>query len=335
MGSRGSGDAGGAMVGGQSLGEASILAFTRTQEASADQAGISFLERSGMSPVGLYQFFGKLEGMEAMPENRDVQYTRTHPLTQDRIEAVKYAVDRWGTVDKTDLPEMQERYDRMKAKLLGYLEPAAALHKFKKTDTSVTARYGRAFALYRSNQTQAAMTLMDQLIAIEPQNPYFYEFKGQMLFETGKVKDAVPPYLMAVKYAQGNGLIEGEAGHALVEANDPALNDQAIDILNDAVRTETDDPFLHHLLATAYGRRDDMADVHLQLAEEAVLDQNSGLARREARMAMNLTPLGSREYLQAQDIVDSSKPLNSDGSVDERKMRRQDKDQNPDDQGDQ
>ena len=329
VGSRGTGGgAGGGLAGGEAMGEASILAFSRTQEASADQAGVTFLERSGMSPIGLYQFLNKLAGQEALPENRAVQYTRTHPLTGDRIEAMKYATDRWGTTDKQDLPEMQERYDRMKAKLLGYLQPSVALRKFTKNDHTVTGRYGRAFALYRSEQTQPAMALMDQLIAIEPQNPYFYEFKGQMLFETGKVKDAVDPYLAAVKYAPGNGLIEGEAAHALVESGDPTLNDKAVDLLTDAVRTETDDPFLHHLLATAYGRRNDMGEVHLQLAEEAVLDENSGLARREARMAMNLTPVGSREYLKAQDIIDSSKPLKSDGSVDESKEKREDKQDN-------
>ncbi len=321
VGSRGE-NAGGSVVGGESLGMANLLAFSRTQEASADQAGISFLERSGMSPVGLYQFLDKLKGQEALPENRQVEYTRTHPLTQDRVEAVKYAVDTYGTTDKHDLPEMQARYDRMKAKLLGYLEPGSALRKFGKGDKTVTGRYGRAYALYRSNQTQPALAMMDQLIAAEPENPYFQEFKGQMLFETGKVADSVGPYLLAVKYAPGNGLIEEEAAHSLVEANNPDFNNQAIDLLMDAERTEDRDPFLHRLLATAYGRQNRMAEVHLNLAQEAILNEDTGLARREARLAMGLTPTGSREWVQAQDILTSSKPLKSDGSVDEDKLKK-------------
>ena len=325
VGSRGAGaGAGGGMEGGQAIGMASLLAFSRTQEASADQAGITFLERSGMSPIGLYEFLGKLAGQEALPENRQVEYTRTHPLTGDRIEAVKYATDRWGDKDKKDLPEMQNRYDRMKAKLLGYLQPAAALRKFGKHETSVAGRYGRAYALYRSNQTGPAMELMDQLIKEEPQNPYFYEFKGQMLFETGEVKQSVAPYLQAVKYAPDSGLIEEEAGHSLVEA-DNGQDAEAVRLLTEAARTESDDPFIYHLLATAYGRQHNMGAVHLNLAEEAALNQDDGLARREARMAMNLTPTGSREYLRAQDIIDSSRPLKSDGSVDKDREKSQDK----------
>ena len=318
-------NAGGAMVGGESLGMANLLAFTRTQEASADQAGISFLERSGMSPIGLYQFLGKLQGEEAMPENRQVEYTRTHPLTQNRVEAVKYAVDQYGTTDKTDLPEMQQRYERMKAKLLGYLEPGEALRKFGKGDKTMTGRYGRAFALYRSNQATPALALMDQLIQAEPQNPYFYEFKGQMLFETGKVADSVPPYLMAVKYGGNSGLIKEEAAHSLIEAGNPADNQKAIDLLTDAKVSEDRDPFIHRLLATAYGRQNNMAQMHLNLAQEAILDENTGLARREAKMAMSLTPMGSREWVAAQDILSSSKPLKSDGSVDEDKLKKYDK----------
>ena len=327
VGSRGSdsGGAGGAVIGGESLGMASILAFTRTQEASADQAGISFLERSGMSPIGLYQFLDKLKDQEALPENRQVEYTRTHPLTQSRVEAVKYAVDNFGTADKTDLPDMQARYDRMKAKLLGYLEPAVALRTFGKTEKSVTGRYGRAYALYRSNQTGPALALMDQLIAAEPQNPYFYEFKGQMLFESGKVADSVPPYLLAVKYAPGVGLIEEEAAHSLIEANKPEYDTQAIDLLTDAERTEDRDPFVHRLLATAYGRQNRMAEMHLNLAQEAILDENIRIARQEARLAMGLTPTGSREWVQAQDILTSSRPLKSDGSVDQGQLDKYDK----------
>ena len=325
VGSRGAGaGAGGAMEGGQAIGMASLLAFSRTQEASADQAGITFLERSGMSPVGLYEFLGKLAGQEALPENRQVEYTRTHPLTGDRIAAVKYATDRWGTVDKKDLPEMQSRYDRMKAKLLGYLQPSAALRKFGKHEASIAGRYGRAYALYRSNQAGPAMELMDQLIKEEPENPYFHEFKGQMLFETGQVKDSVAPYLQAVKYAPKSGLIEEEAAHSIVEA-DSGDNDQAISLLTDAARSESDDPFIYHLLATVYGRQHNMGAVHLNLAEEALLDQKTGLARREAHMAMNLTPVGSHDYLRAQDIIDSSKPLKSDGSIDESREKKQDK----------
>jgi predicted Zn-dependent protease len=320
-----SGGVGGAVVGGESLGMANMLAFTRTQEASADQAGISFLERSGMSPIGLYQFLNKLKDQEALPENRQVEYTRTHPLTQSRVEAVKYAVDNYGEADKHDLPDMQARYDRMKAKLLGYLEPAVALRTYGKGDKTVTGRYGRAYALYRSNQTAPALALMDQLIAAEPQNPYFYEFKGQMLFESGNVQGSVAPYLLAVKYAPTSGLIEEEAAHSLIEANKPEYNDQAIMLLSDALRTESRDPFIHRLLATAYGRENRMAEMHLNLAQEAILNEDIRTARSEARLAMGLTPTGSREWVQAQDILTSSKPLKSDGSVDEDKLGKYDK----------
>jgi predicted Zn-dependent protease len=313
VGAQGSG-AGGALAAGQGMGLQSILAFTRTQEASADQAGVRFLETAGMSPYGMYQFLAKLMGQEAMPENREVEYTRTHPLTEDRVSAIKYAADQWaaahgGRVENPAPPEVQLRYDRMKAKLLGYLQPAVALRRFGKNATDTTSRYGRAFALYRSNQTQPALALMDQLIAAEPENPYFYEFKGQMLFESGKGAEAVAPYQQAVKYAPNSGLIKVEAAHALLETENPAYTDEAIADLSAALPDEHRDPFIHHLLAMGYGRKGQMGRVHLELAQEAQLSGDDKLAKREANLAMGISPVGSRDYLAAQDLLSSIKPI--------------------------
>jgi predicted Zn-dependent protease len=269
----------------------------------------------------MYQFLEKLMGQEALPETRQVEYTRTHPLTEDRVEAVKFAADKWGKADPPLSADLQTRYDRIKAKLLGYLQPAVALRHFGKNATDTTSRYGRAFALYRSNQTQPALALMDQLIAAEPENPYFYEFKGQMLFESGRVADAVAPYQMAVKYAPTSGLIKEEAAHALLETDNPAYTDEALADLTAALKDESRDPLIHHLLAMGYGRKGQMGEVHLQLALEAQLQGETKLAKREANLAMGISPVGSREYLAAQDLLSSIKPIKGDkdeGDKDER-----------------
>jgi predicted Zn-dependent protease len=50
---------------------------------------------------------------------------------------------------------------------------------------SVSARYGRAIAYYRIPELKKALDLIDGLIQQEPNNPYFHELKGQMLFENG------------------------------------------------------------------------------------------------------------------------------------------------------
>lgn len=51
------------------------------------------------------------------------------------------------------------------------------------SDTSQPARYARAIAAYLAADIQSAMKDINSLIAEEPENPYFHELKGQILFE--------------------------------------------------------------------------------------------------------------------------------------------------------
>src|SRR5260370_34959103 len=91
-------------------------------------------------------------------------------------------------------------HERLLAKLDGFLGSSGqTLAQYKESDTSVAARYARAVAYYRIPNIAKALPLIDGLIAQEPKNAYFHEFKGQMLFENGKVADAVGPYEEAVR----------------------------------------------------------------------------------------------------------------------------------------
>src|SRR5260370_38062918 len=99
----------------------------------------------------------------------------------------------------------------MKGKVLGFPSPPAqALPQFPETDLSVSARYGHAVAHYRCPELKKALALIDGLIQQEPNNPYFHELKGQMLFENGRVADAVAPYQAAVRLAPDVALLHIE-----------------------------------------------------------------------------------------------------------------------------
>src|SRR3546814_19115358 len=78
------------MAGGQQAAMGKFLAFSRTQESSADQAGASFLYKAGISGKGSLDFFRKLQNQEyrlAIPQTDS--YDRTHPLSGERIAALE------------------------------------------------------------------------------------------------------------------------------------------------------------------------------------------------------------------------------------------------------
>ncbi len=153
----GRGDAGAAIItGGQGAAVASLLAYTRGQEASADQAAIKLLEVSGYSPRGLLEFFEILGDQEALLTSRQDPYLRTHPLTSDRIASLRAAVANSRFADTPAPAKLVAMHERMRAKLFGYLTDENALRKYIDNEVSLPAGYARAIAfLERGEMTEA------------------------------------------------------------------------------------------------------------------------------------------------------------------------------------
>jgi predicted Zn-dependent protease len=308
----------GAMMGalgiGEDMGIRSFLSFSRGQEAAADEAGMSYLEKAQMSPRGLLEFMKKIQVEEGTPLTGDTKFLIDHPPTPERVEAMIQGVGRSHYADAPVPPAWIELHARMKAKLIGYLEPEFALKKYSRADNSVAGRYGRAVALWRLGQVDQAIPLIDSLIALEPNNPYFYQAKAQMLFENGKVADSIAPFKRAAQLAPRNtDEIHTEYAQALLEHEDPATIDTAIAELKIADKAEPRSPEVHRFLAVAYGRQGHEAVAKVELAEEAILEGRTRAGRRLAMDAMRQLPAGSRDWLHAQDLIAASQTQKSHG----------------------
>jgi predicted Zn-dependent protease len=166
----------------------------------------------------------------------------------------------------------------------------------------VLARYARAIAYYRIPQLDKALPIIDGLIRDFPRDPYFRELKGQMLFENGRISDAIPPYEEAVRLAPGAPLLRISLAQTYVESNDPKLNKRAIAYLNDALRTEDKEAGAWRLLATAYGRDNQMGMAALALAEEGLSSGKKKVAQQQAIRAKGLLPKNSAPYNRAENI---------------------------------
>ncbi len=301
------GAAAAAVLGGQSVAQRSFLQFSVTQEASADQAALTYLDRTGQSARGLLQFFEILQQKELLSAARLDPYVRTHPLTQQRVEYVRNHVEHSRFSDVPDPPAWVEMHKRMKAKLMAFLTPPAqALAQIKPDDNSVAARYARAIAYYRMPDLKEALPLIDGLIRDYPKDPYFRELKGQMLFENGRVAEAVAPYDEAVKLKPDSALLRIELAQVQLETNDPALVPKALAHLNDASRFEDRNPDVWRFLAIAYGRSNNMGMMALSLAEQGIAEGDYTNARQQAARAIKLLPPGPAKQ-RALDIQDEAK----------------------------
>ena len=299
---RGSGG-GAAMLPAEGVAERAFLQYSVGQEAAADQAALSFLDRSGQSARGLLEFFQILQGEELLSGIRQDPYVRSHPLTSQRIEYMRHHVERSRFSDALDSQANIDLLKRIKAKLDAFIStPSSTLAAYPEKDQSVVARYARAIAYYRIPQLDKALPVIDGLIRDFPKDPYFRELKGQMLFENGRIADAIPPYEEAIRLAPGAPLLRISLAQAYIESNDPAMNKRAIAHLNDALRTEDKETGAWRLLATAYGRDNQVGMAALALAEEGLSAGKKKVAQQQANRARALLPKNSTAYNRAENI---------------------------------
>jgi predicted Zn-dependent protease len=296
-----------AVLGGQGVAQRSFLQFSVTQEASADQAALTFLDRTQQSSRGLLEFFEILQQQELLSAAHQDPWIRTHPLTAQRVEYVREHLRRSRFADAKDPPALLDLHKRMKAKLAAFLQPPQqTLGALKADDNSVAARYARAVAYYRIPDLKKAVPVIDGLIAEFPNDPYFHELKGQMLFENGHIADAVAPYEQAVKLNPTNALLRMELGQVQLETNDPKLVPKALAHLTEAVRFEDRNPDAWRFLAIAYGRSDNIGMMALSLAEQGIAGGDFTQARQQAARALKSLPAGPARQ-RALDIQSEAK----------------------------
>jgi len=296
----------GVLAAGQQAAMGSFLSFSRTQEASADAAGAQFLSDAGISGQGSLTFFQRLQNYEfrrGISQNQEREYGRTHPLSGNRIARLRedYVVDpAWET--PTD-PDLQRRFVRAKAKLYGYLAPPErVLIAFPTYLTDIPARYARAYAYHKDARIDEALAEVDALIALEPDNPYFLELKGQVLLESGRVQQALPPLREATRLTGSNPLIASILGHALIATEDPANLDEAERVLRAALGRDRENPFAWYQLSVVYGQRGDTARARLASSEQQVMAGNPQGALMNASAAEQALPTGSPDWIRAQDV---------------------------------
>jgi len=155
----GEGAAGGAIIAGApSFGQLEVLAYTRVNESAADQYAAQYLERTGQSGKGLIQFFEKFRYQEILSNSKRYPYFRSHPLSSERIDALREVVDESPYTDTPDSEEDVYRLEMVKAKLTGFLEgQQVVFSKYPLSDTSDPARYARAVAYYRGASLKNAL----------------------------------------------------------------------------------------------------------------------------------------------------------------------------------
>jgi predicted Zn-dependent protease len=251
----------------------------------------------------MLDFFSKLQNQEyRLAIYSKDSYDRTHPLSSERISALENSFKSDPSWSKPSDPALEARYQRVKAKLWGFVDPKQAVIKYPESDQSVPAHYARAYAYHMGGYPDKANAEADALLAKDPHDPFFLELKGQILLEGGKPREALVPLREAVDRSGKMPLIAAMLGHALVATEDPKNYIEAKTVLKEAVNRDNEDPFAWYQLGIIYDQEGDVARAALATAERSNLQNDPKLAYASAQMAMKGIPAGTPDYLRAQDI---------------------------------
>jgi predicted Zn-dependent protease len=295
----------------QAIIQNTLLSYVRTQEDSADRAGVHYLAATGQSAKGMYDTFKRLADQMLYSSRYIDPYMQSHPMPAERVRALQELARSSPYWEKKDPPALQQRHDLMRAKLYGFMDgPDTVGRRYPLSDTSLAARYARAIAAYRFGDPRTALGQIDALIQVQPQNAYFHELKGQALLEAGKPAEAIAPLRHAAQLAPNPSLIKIMLGQALLATGNTGYGAEAVSLLEGALQREPESADAYGQLAVAYGRKGDLARADLASAQSAFMRGDLRTARQLAARAKTRFPVGSPGWVKADDIA-SYKPKRS------------------------
>jgi predicted Zn-dependent protease len=306
-----SGNSGGARAGGAlitaapGVAQRNLLSYRRSEEMNADQAAARYLDATGQSMRGMLTTFERFSQSLSLSGVQVDQYQVSHPLPRERIALLEELARKSRHFNATDSARLVTRHNLMRAKIAAYTGGAQAVVRLFANDRgSLAARYGDAIATDLAGNSAASLKKMDALIREQPKNPYFHEFRGEVLLKLRKNDEAIKAFSAAAKLDRAKSpLIRARLGFALMASGKPGNMGRAIDELRAAIQAEPDNFNAYRHLSQAYGQSGDIANAELVMAEGNFRAGNIREAKVFAARALQKLPKGSPGALRANDIL--------------------------------
>ncbi|PVB62821.1 peptidase [Labrenzia sp. 011] len=292
-----------AMLGSGSMGQRSLLAYQRGEEATADRAALKYLDATGQSARGMLKNFQRMSEQQMFSRKFADPYAQSHPMAQERYNGLLNEAQKSKYFNQPEDYVLQYRHDQVRAKLFAFTShPSATLRAYPRSDKSPAAQYARAIAAMKS-RGKGAVKEIDALIRTQPNNPYYYELKGQALLEGGDPKGAIAPFRKALSFKPNEPQFLVWLGYALVGANEPSYLPEAERVLKQAIHRDPNSGVAYSQLAIAHGRQGERAEADLATAKGLMVSGDFQAAQRYAARAQKSLKRGTPAWLQADDIV--------------------------------
>ena len=301
----GDGDAAQALLlGSQQIAQGMVAKYSRSQESAADQAAIKYLEGIKKSSNGMLEVLYKFANQEALSSNRQSVRVRSHPISRDRIRSLEQKVNKSQFINERDNEKILFQYKMIQAKLDGFLNnPNDVIRKAKKDSSLIFNKYSLAVAYYRKALLKESLSVLSEMINQYPNNPWFYELKGQVLYESGKIRESIIPYRKSLSISPNEPLLMVALATALNALENKNNAIEAISLLKKSLMHDQKNTQTWFQLAISYSRINDIGNAELASAERHFLTGNVKMASFHAKKSLKYNKNSSISKLRAQDIV--------------------------------
>ena len=150
------------------------------------------------------------------------------------------------------------------------------------------------------------------MLTEQPQNPYLWELKGQILFEFGRVNEAEAPQRRSVELKPDAPLLRINLGQTLIALDNKTRIAEGINELRKSLTQEDDNAVAWRLLAEAHDKLGQDGLARLATAEYNFNIGDKRQARVFAMRAREMLNKGTPEWRRATDIVLVSEPSRED-----------------------
>ena len=334
-----------AMIGGSGeVGQASILGannimnkmqmkYSRIQEEAADKLALDYLSKIGVSPYGLLKLLEYFDSQTNGIKQEIDEYQLSHPISKKRIDFIKnnnnQNYNKFDNDNKNNHQSILQNNFRnninfkmqlIKAKIEAFQtnNPQRMLdnqYLFINDKNHPANDYGNAILLYRSGKINNSLIIIDKLIKQYPDNGFFYEMKGEILFYNKDFNNSAMCYNQAINKTKKdkNDLIKIAFSNPIIKISnnmskkDNQLIDIAITRLNQAKRNEHQNPILLRNLALAYKEQQKMNYYFFNIACYFFAIGEIENAKNNLIKAKNMFQNNTMEYGEIQDLLSQIK----------------------------
>ncbi len=300
-------------LGGADTAQKTYLKGSRLRETAADQIAVDLLNKAEMPLYPMRDFMSYLAAREQGA--RFDEYSLTHPPSKDRLNFITHQNDISPYKDKPQRTEFTQWYERIKVKIIAYNERPSDIIKRYDSDSERDI-YARSVAYYRNKQYPQAIALLNNLLSKNPEDPYLWELRGDVMLAAYNYEAAIEAYRLAKKILKKAPLLDYQLALSLsrqsfdIIGEDKTFNENIRKNLKQAqiyaYRAKNQDSYIvqaWQLISEIHDRLGDAGNRDLALAEYHFRIGEWDIADQFAQKSLDGFAEGASGLVRAEDIL--------------------------------